>query len=88
MLNKYYGLSDDSIMYQVAMRKLLIISFLVQSKFPFAVLHPRYKSAYFIKAGWPSDWIKTAEDLLRTQWREYYKSASVATDDIPSASNN
>ena len=25
MLNKYYGLSDDSIMYQVAMCKLLII---------------------------------------------------------------
>ncbi|KIM91753.1 hypothetical protein PILCRDRAFT_83832 [Piloderma croceum F 1598] len=67
MLNKYYGLSDDSIMYQVAM-----------------LLYPRYKSAYFIKAGWPSDWIKMAEDLLRTQWREYYKPASVVTDEIPS----
>lgn len=24
MLNKYYGLSDDSIMYRIAMRKLIV----------------------------------------------------------------
>ena len=32
----------------------------------FLVLHPKYKSSYFVKVGWPSDWIRTAEGLLRS----------------------
>jgi hypothetical protein len=36
------------------------------------VLHPRYKSTYFLKAKWPCDWIKTAE-LLQNEWETNYK---------------
>ena len=90
MLNKYYGLSDDSIMYRVAMRKLLASLLLLNSISSriFAVLHPKYKSAYFIKAGWPSEWIKMAEDLLRSQWKDHYKPISTETGTIPSVSHN
>jgi len=52
----------------------------------FAVLHPKYKSAYFIKAGWPPEWIKTAEDLLRAQWRDHYKPKSAESCPIQSVS--
>lgn len=37
------------------------------------VLHPRYKSTYFQKAGWPQEWIQTAEDILRKEWKVNYK---------------
>ena len=39
----------------------------------FLVLHPKHKSSYFIKAGWPSDWIRTAEGLLCSQYQNYYQ---------------
>jgi hypothetical protein len=52
----------------------------------FVVLHPKYKSAYFVKAGWPPEWIKTAEELLRAQWRDHYKPKSVETHPIQSVS--
>jgi hypothetical protein len=42
----------------------------------FLVLHPRYKSTYFIKAKWPQNWISTAEDLLREHWEKDYKPTS------------
>lgn len=37
------------------------------------MLHPRYKSLYFVKAKWPQEWISTAEQLLRDHWVKYYK---------------
>jgi hypothetical protein len=84
MLNKYYGLSDDSNMYRIAMHKLLIIFTLqLRPQLIFSVLHPKYRSAYFMKAGWPLDWIKTAEDLLRSQWRDYYRPSSIETNVVP-----
>jgi hypothetical protein len=43
------------------------------------VLHPRYKSSYFVKAKWPRDWIATAEDILREHWSVYYKPATADT---------
>ena len=48
-------------MYRVAMRKF-IVWFIVICHFliDFLVLHPKYKSSYLVKAGWPSDWIRTA----------------------------
>lgn len=44
-----------------------------------SVLHPRYKSTYFLKAGWPREWVQTAEDLLRKEWERNYKPKSAAT---------
>ena len=37
------------------------------------VLHPHYKSLYFVKAKWPQDWITTAEGILREEWTKNYK---------------
>ena len=74
MMNKYYGLSDNSVMYRVVMHKF-IVWFIVICNFliNFLVLHPKHKSSYFIKAGWPSDWIRTAEGLLYSQYQNYYQ---------------
>ncbi|THH23259.1 hypothetical protein EUX98_g7913, partial [Antrodiella citrinella] len=56
VLNKYYSVTDDSIMYRLAI-----------------LLHPRYKSEYFKRQKWPSEWITTAENLLRQRWESHYK---------------
>jgi hypothetical protein len=56
--------------------KLLYISFLYLIFV--IVLHLQYKSNYFIKAKWPLDWIKGAEELLREQWELNYKPATAA----------
>ena len=42
------------------------------------MLHPRYKSIYFVKAKWPSDWIVMAEALLREQWTKSYQQATLS----------
>jgi hypothetical protein len=36
-------------------------------------MHPAYKAEYFVKQNWEDDWIKTAKDLVRTEWDENYK---------------
>ncbi|TDL15374.1 hypothetical protein BD410DRAFT_700417, partial [Rickenella mellea] len=36
-------------------------------------LHPRYKTTYFTKHGWPAEWISTAVGLLRAEWEKNYK---------------
>ena len=74
MLNKYYGLTDESIIYRIAM--CMWLSNIALTKLIYilpTVLHPRYKSSYFHKAGWPHSWITTAEDLLCTEWSTDYK---------------
>ncbi|KIL54438.1 hypothetical protein M378DRAFT_92556 [Amanita muscaria Koide BX008] len=40
------------------------------------VLHPRHKLAYFRRADWPDDWIKTAETIVRTVYELNYKNAA------------
>ncbi|KAH9848307.1 hypothetical protein C2E23DRAFT_739869, partial [Lenzites betulinus] len=37
------------------------------------ILHPRYKKEYFRCLDWPSEWISEAEELVRNEWRSYYK---------------
>ena len=41
------------------------------------MLHPQYKTSYFYKAGWPPEWITTAEALLREEWSSNYKPAII-----------
>ncbi|RXW14793.1 hypothetical protein EST38_g11056 [Candolleomyces aberdarensis] len=36
------------------------------------VLHPSYKLRYFKKAGWDKDWMKTAEDIIRNEFKRVY----------------
>ena len=38
-----------------------------------SVLHPQHKLDYFSQAGWPSDWIETAENLVREEFERTYK---------------
>lgn len=66
MLNKYYGLTDDSVVYRIAMcmSRIIISCSMLFSLVDYLVLHPRYKSTYFQKAGWPCKWIQMAEDIL------------------------
>jgi hypothetical protein len=69
MINKYYGLTDNSVIYRVAM----CLSFyyatiiLLSKQVARSVLHPCYKATYFARAKWPQEWVKMAEDILRDQ---------------------
>ena len=62
MLNKYYSLMDDSVVYRVAM-SMLFICYLLLSLIPFIVLHPHYKISYFSRAKWPEQWILDAKKI-------------------------
>jgi hypothetical protein len=42
-------------------------------------LHPAYKLEYFKSAGWDTEWIQVAEDLVRTEFDHNY--ASTPTED-------
>jgi hypothetical protein len=81
MLDKYYGLTDDSIVYRVAMCKSNISICCHEAHVNKLVLHPRYKSSYFHKAGWPREWITTAENILRAEWNTNYKPKTIEADD-------
>jgi hypothetical protein len=51
------------------------------------VLHPRFKSSYFVKAKWPHEWITTAQKILKDEWTKNYKVAAVtSTSDTPVSS--
>ena len=78
MLNKYYSLTDDSVVYRIAMSTFSCTFryiFLTNSFF-FVVLHPRYKTTYFTCAKWPAEWTSAAEALIRKVWAEKYKKAT------------
>ena len=48
------------------------------------VLHPRHKLSYFKQVGWPTEWINTAEDIVRTEFKQSYalnNDAQVEDDD-------
>jgi hypothetical protein len=82
MLNKYYALTDDSIVYRIAMST--VFSFLLLSDLlltvEILVLHPRYKMTYFTKAGWERDWITTAEHLAKTEWAANYNIVAATSE--------
>lgn len=75
MLNKYYSLTDESVVYRIAMSRFFHLCYitLLTFLFHFLVLHPRYKTSYFLRAKWPQQWITDAETLARNVWREKYK---------------
>jgi len=37
----------------------------------FSVLHPRHKLSYF-EAGWPTEWIHAAEEIVRAEFKRSY----------------
>ncbi|TDL17982.1 hypothetical protein BD410DRAFT_729280, partial [Rickenella mellea] len=62
VLNKYYSKTDDSIMYCCAMH----------TSFYLIILHPRYKTTYFTRQDWPTEWIDNAIALLRAEYEKNY----------------
>lgn len=52
------------------------------------VLHPRHKTTYFTKAGWLSEWIRTAEDLARAEWQAYKPATPINTPAPATAVSN
>ena len=75
MINKYYSLTDESIALCVAMGMLVPVSS-PSTYILLSVLHPSYKTSYFVKDGWERDWIKAAEDLIQQEWKSHYKLTS------------
>lgn len=37
------------------------------------MLHPQYKTQYFVDQDWKEEWITTAKGLLRDEWNDHYK---------------
>jgi hypothetical protein len=84
MLDKYYGLTDNTIVYRIAMcTSLSLVCKHIQLMYShYAVLHPRYNALYFSKAGWPRDWILVAEKILQNEWNSNYKLTVTPRDNI------
>jgi hypothetical protein len=47
------------------------------------VLHPTHKLVYFKKAGWEKAWIKTAEELVREEFKDHYAGPDNSDEDAP-----
>lgn len=43
------------------------------SNYTYLVLHPKYKLKYFEKQNWEEDWIKTAEEIVREEFKKNYE---------------
>jgi hypothetical protein len=52
------------------------------------VLHPRYKLQYFHNIGWEKDWINTAENIVRAEFKRTYadKFKNIDTAPLPDVS--
>ena len=75
-LNKYYSLTDEAEVYRIAMSKSPSLWLTICPMFSnynlIAVLHPQHKLEYFHEAGWESDWVDTAESLVRDEFELSY----------------
>ena len=80
ILNHYYSRTDDSEAYRIAMSKWDCLSeyiFLLIS----SVLHLKYKLNYFKTAKWEQVWVDTAEELIRTEYRDKYEEDEASDSD-------
>jgi len=48
------------------------------------VLHPRHKLHYFKNAGWQTEWIEKAEEIVRTVFNQSYGSLDTSWAPRPS----
>lgn len=83
ILDKYYSLTDDSIVYRIAMSKHPLSCRLLHANGILLVLHPNYKMNYFRDQGWEEEWVSAAMELTRSEWAAYYRPA--AQDDAEDA---
>ena len=64
--------------------------FLVSSHlyiFHHTVLHPRYKTTYWIEAEWPEEWIDAGQDILQLAFAQFYVSNDASEPVLPTSSN-
>ncbi len=54
--------------------------FLVPSADYDIVLHPQYKTEYFVEEDWEEDWITEARNIITEQWNKYYRDNDVAQE--------
>lgn len=74
-LNRYYSMPNMAEVYHIATGKYEMVCSLLISKLtlgPGTVLHPHHKLEYFKTAGWPNDWIETAEGLVHDEFEHSY----------------
>ena len=79
-LNWYYSLTDSSEVYWISMSKYIEPFEVIY--WQNAVLHPWHKLAYFRNAGWTTDWIQVAEDLIHEEY-ECYMAIEVLGEEAP-----
>ena len=91
-LNRYYQKTDLTDVSRVAMSESINVSTLVYSKLMYQlplrlVLHPKYKTVYFQKHGWPDTWIDEAVTLAREIYLESYAEVRVLKVSRPGPDN-
>lgn len=77
VINKYYNKTDDTEAYRIAIGKYYLVLILATNVVA-VVLHPSHKLEYFKLARWPAEWIKTAEDITREEYRRTYATSATA----------
>ena len=71
LLNKYYLKTDLSNVYRVAMGRLSFSLHYCTINLCAIVLHPQLKLKYFQQHGWEKEWINTAEEIVREEFKKY-----------------
>ena len=87
LLNKYYSLTDNSDVYRIAIGMVSLTDDMHVLISSFLVLHPRYKLCYFEKLEWEPEWIKTAEDIVRDEFKHTYSEYVIPRMADPSRSS-
>ena len=80
LLDKYYSKTDLSNVYRVAMGRLSFSLHYCTVKLCAIVLHPQLKLKYFQQHGWEKEWINTAEEIVREEFKKY----DVSNNKVPS----
>ncbi len=73
VLDKYYALTDESIIGKTAMCMYLCFFDFTFVLIHIIVLHPKYRKRWFACAEWEDEWIDTAVGAARKVWRKHYK---------------
>ena len=82
VLNKYYSRTDDTIIYCIAMSKLLHYEwFVCTNLLCYLVMHPKYKLVYFHQQNWELEWITTARGLALDFYNKHYRPTLPNTQD-------
>lgn len=86
VLDKYYALTDDSIMWKTSMCMFFYFQ-LIHFSQNSIVLHPKYRKQWFIRAQWNDTWVDTAVRAASKVWKRHYKTLVKEDDLVPSRSS-